>query len=76
MVAPAQPHLKSLEDVITWASYHEGQITAYWAEQFALNSSMKVRVASLERRLWVMSGASAGIGGAIGSLLPILLTNQ
>jgi len=76
---PTPPELKNLEDVIHYIYHHEGQIQAWWAQQFQLNSAQKSineaqasRIASLERRLWLITGAAAGIGALLGTSLPRL----
>ena len=61
VTAPSTPpfDFASLEGLGRYAAYHEGQIQQRWTDQFALNSDITKRVRSVERRLWMISGATA-----------------
>ncbi len=77
MSAPAQPLVvTTLEGLLAWAPFHEGQVQAYWREQWKFNARSEVdmerltiRVRALERRGWMIAGAASFAGASV----PILL---
>ena len=72
--------VETLADVKTWIADHDGRIDAYWDAQHALNSdneerfkALDTRLTSMEKRVIGFSGAAAGIGALVGTLISVWL---
>ena len=72
--ATPPPDLETLDDVIRWAYHHDGQINAWWGAQFVLNEKLSTRVASLERRVYLMAGAGGLLGSAGATVIQAVVS--
>lgn len=68
--------IESIEDAARYIYSHEAKIDAWWEEQHKLNvlgrvrfEALEHRVSSVEKRVIWASGAAAGAGAVLGSLL-------
>ena len=70
------PQLQTLEDVIRWAIEHGTREEVLWENQGDWNERTTTKLASVDRRLTALekrviwfTGAAAGVGAMIGTLL-------
>ncbi len=76
MAASHRPsQFKNVDDLLSWAPYHEGKSEAWWTEQHDMNKDIQARVRSLEKRVIYFSGFAAGAGALIGTGLAALFGN-
>ncbi len=75
--APAKPLVvKDLPDLLAWAPFHEGQVQAFWQEQWKTNARMEVemerlgeQMAALKSRFVFFCGAASFAGAAVPTVL-------
>ena len=74
---PRPTRISDLDDVKAWIAEHDGRIDAYWSQQFRLNikceekhALLDRRVGSLEKRVWLMAFAGAGLGAGAAQIAP------
>lgn len=72
--------IKTLEDLLAWAPFHEGQIQAYWREQWKTNARLEVemerlghRVRQLQNRVIFFSGAAAFAGASVPTVVFLVM---
>lgn len=69
-------NITDIETVKLWAVSHDAKIYAWWDEQHRLNDSMRSankmlegRISTIEKRIMWVSGAFAGVGALIGTVV-------
>ena len=75
-----RPRIENLEDVKLWISAHDGRIDAWWSTQHKWNDKIEAaisglvsRMTALEKRVMLISGASAAFGSILGAIAGVFL---
>lgn len=76
------PHLRTAEDVKAWCIRHAAQSGELWIQQKEWNHNVEKlcreissKINTIDRRVMWMSGAAAGIGAVLGTVVTVFATH-